>query len=72
MAPEEARMFLPLNTHTNWVWSGSLVAFMRIIEQRSDSHAQGAAQEFAKLLRAAISGTYPVAIAAYNEVHNGN
>jgi thymidylate synthase (FAD) len=71
MAPEEARMFLPLNTHTNWVWSGSLVAFMRVIEQRSDSHAQGAAQEFAKLLRAAISGTYPMAIAAYNEVHNG-
>lgn len=71
MAPEEARMFLPLNTHTNWVWSGSLVAFMRVIEQRSDSHAQGAAQEFAKLLRDAISGTYPMAIAAYNEVHNG-
>jgi thymidylate synthase (FAD) len=71
MAPEEARMFLPLNTHTNWVWSGSLVAFMRVIEQRSDSHAQGAAQEFAKLLRAAISDTYPMAIAAYNEVHNG-
>ena len=72
MAPEEARMFLPMNTHTNWVWSGSLVAFMRIIEQRSELNVQGATRDFAKLLRAAISGTYPMAIAAYNEVHNGN
>ena len=72
MAPEEARMFLPMNTHTNWVWSGSLVAFMRIIEQRTELNVQGATRDFAKLLRAAISGTYPMAIAAYNEVHNGN
>jgi thymidylate synthase (FAD) len=40
VAPEEARMVLPLNSVTHWVWSGSLMAFMRVAKQRVDGHAQ--------------------------------
>lgn len=50
VAPEEARMVLPLNTMTHWIWTGSLVAFSRIYKLRADGHAQLAAQEFAKKL----------------------
>lgn len=54
MAPELARIFLPQNTMTEWIWSGSLMAFARIYNQRSDSHAQKEAQEFAEKLVAVI------------------
>lgn len=48
MAPEEARIFLPLNTMTEWIWSGSLMAFARVCNLRLDSHAQGATREVAR------------------------
>ena len=48
MAPEQARMFLPQNTMTEWIWSGSLAAFARVVRLRTDSHAQQETQEIAK------------------------
>lgn len=54
VAPEEARMILPLNTVTEWVWTGSLLFFYRVWAQRSDSHAQKIANEFAEDLDEAI------------------
>ena len=47
MAPEEARMFLPQNTMTQWVETGSLAYFARVCKQRLDSHAQKAIQQLA-------------------------
>ena len=40
VAPEEARIVLPLNTMVTWIWTGSLLAFNRVYQQRIDSHAQ--------------------------------
>ena len=34
VAPEQARSVLPLNTYTNWIWSGTLYAFARVCELR--------------------------------------
>lgn len=51
MAPEEARMFLPLNTMTEWWWTGSLMFFARVCKQRLDSHAQGATREVAQQIQ---------------------
>lgn len=59
VAPEEARMVLPLNTMTNFIWTGSLLFFRRVIEQREDAHAQLAAQEFAKRLIEVVRPVYP-------------
>lgn len=47
MAPEEARMFLPQNTMTQWVETGSLAYFARVCKQRLDTHAQKAIQQLA-------------------------
>lgn len=58
VAPEEARMVLPLNTMTNYIWTGSLLFFRRVIAQREDSHAQLAAQEYAKKLQAVVRPVY--------------
>jgi len=49
VAPEEARMVLPQNAMVNYIWSGSLLAFNRVYQQRIDGHAQNAAQEFANI-----------------------
>jgi len=50
MAPEEARMFLPQNTMTEWWWTGSLMFFARVCKQRLDSHAQNATRSIAQLI----------------------
>lgn len=60
VAPEQARMFLPQNTMTNWIWTGSLVAFARVCKLRLDSHAQVEAQELAGLIHDVVSPLYPV------------
>lgn len=61
IAPEEARSVLPQATMTEFVWTGSLMAFVRVIKQRSDPGAQLIAQQFAALLADAIKDTYPKA-----------
>lgn len=48
MAPEQARMILPQNTMSEWIWTGSLMAFARVCKQRLDSHAQQETQEIAQ------------------------
>lgn len=47
-APEQARMVLPQNTMTEFIWSGSLMAFARVCKLRLDPHAQAETQEIAK------------------------
>lgn len=65
VAPEEARMFLPLNTMTNWIWSGSLFAFARVVNLRTDSHAQKAAtQEVAEQIATHLKKLFPVSYEA--------
>ena len=67
VAPEQARMVLPQNTMTNWIWTGSLVAFARVCKLRSDSHAQKEAQELAQLINDVVAPLYPVSWAALME-----
>lgn len=59
-APEEARIVLPLNMMTTWVWTGSLLFFSRVANQRVDSHAQHAAQELGRKIAEIIRPLYPV------------
>jgi len=59
VAPEQARMVLPLNTMTEWVWSGSLMAFARVCQQRLDTHAQKECRDVAEGINAAMFGLFP-------------
>lgn len=63
-APEQARMVLPLNTHTEWIWSGSLVAFARICKLRLDPHAQSETSDVARLISPICAEHFPVSWAA--------
>jgi thymidylate synthase (FAD) len=40
VAPEQARMVLPQNMYTEWIWTGSLMAFVRVCKLRLDEHTQ--------------------------------
>lgn len=56
VCPEQARMLLPQSMMTEWIWTGSLVAFARIVEQRTHSTAQRETQEIAKKIKECIDG----------------
>lgn len=58
VAPEQARMVLPQNTMTEWVWSGSLAAFARVCKLRLDPHAQQETQEIARQIYDAIPAEF--------------
>ena len=60
VAPEEARMILPLNMMTTVVWTGSLLFWSRVYNQRIDGHAQLAAQELASKIGDIVGPRYPV------------
>jgi thymidylate synthase (FAD) len=67
VCPEQARMVLPQNTMTEWVWSGTLYAFAKMCKLRLDSHTQRETQEVAKLIEAELLKCYPVSYAALKE-----
>ena len=64
VAPEEARTILPLNMMTTVVWTGSLLFWSRVRNQRVDAHAQLAAQKLAVQLDDIVGSRYPVSWAA--------
>lgn len=64
VAPEDARMFLPVNMYTEWVWSGSLMAWARVCKLRLDPHAQEHTRKFAEGIVAVVSPLFPVSFSA--------
>ena len=60
VAPEEARIVLPLNMMTTVVWTGSLLFWARVCNQRVDSHAQLAAQELGRQIADIVRPLFPV------------
>ena len=60
VAPEQARFVLPQGVMTEWVWSGSLHAWARFYNQRSDSHAQQEIQYLAHEVDKIVGALFPV------------
>ena len=60
IAPEQARMVLPQSMYTSYYVTGSLSAFARLYNQRSDSHAQKEIQDVAHMIDDIISPLYPI------------
>ena len=60
MCPEQARMFLPLNTYTEWIWTGSLYAWARVWKQRTYPTTQKETQECVKLIGPTMERLFPV------------
>lgn len=60
VAPEQARMVLPQNMMTNWVWSGTLGAFLDMLVLRLDPHAQKESRIVAELISKHVQELFPV------------
>ena len=64
VAPEQARMVLPQNTMTNWIWSGSLGAFCDMLILRLDPHAQYESRIVAEQIRDIAITLFPISVEA--------
>ncbi len=64
MAPEQARAVLPVAAMTQWIWTGSVLAFHRVCKLRCDPHAQKEVRDVGEQLRAILDSQYPVTMAA--------
>lgn len=71
MAPEQAREILTLNMMTGVTWTGSLLFWSRVCNQRLDSHAQSAAQTLAKQISDIVGPLFPVSWKALTGVDTG-
>ena len=60
LCPEQARMFLPQNTYTEWIWTGSLYAWVRVWKQRTYPTAQLETRELVKQIEPIIKQHFPV------------
>lgn len=59
IAPEQARFVLPQGVMTEWLWTGSLYAWVRFYNQRTDPHAQKEIQDLATMVGEIIEPLYP-------------
>ena len=59
VAPEMARMVLPLNTYTEWYWSGSLDAFANMYNLRTGEGAQEETKEIALMIGKELEQVFP-------------
>jgi thymidylate synthase (FAD) len=64
VAPEQARMILPQNMMTEFIWTGSLVAFARICSLRLDPHSQMETQEIAREIASLCETHFPYSFSA--------
>lgn len=67
VCPEMARMVLPQNMMTEWMWSGTLGAFADMLRLRLDPHTQKESRDVAELIYQEVAKVFPVSIKALLE-----
>lgn len=60
VCPEQARMILPQNMMTTWIWSGTLGAFCDMLKLRLDSHTQYETRIVAEKVKEIVSQLFPI------------
>jgi thymidylate synthase (FAD) len=68
VCPEQARMVLPQNTMTEWIWTGTLYAWARMCNLRLDSHTQKETQKVAERIHESMKELFPVSWEALKQV----
>lgn len=69
VCPEQARMVLPQNTMTEWIWTGTLYAWARMCQLRLDKHTQLETRQVAQFISRHMKALFPASWDAlmYNE-----
>lgn len=68
VCPEQARMVLPQNTMTEWIWSGTLGAWGDMCRLRLDPHTQKETRVVAEKISNVMTDQYPVSWPALMEI----
>lgn len=68
VAPEQARIVLPLATYTEWYWTGSLAAWARIAKLRIHEDAQQETREVVEQISEEMADIFPVSWEALTNV----
>tara|TARA_R110001632_G_scaffold37618_1_gene95133 strand:+ start:29402 stop:30082 length:681 start_codon:yes stop_codon:yes gene_type:complete len=68
ICPEQARMFMPQSMMTEWIWTGSLMAWARFVKLRSHSHAQAECWPYAESVQHCLSNNFPLSSQALLEI----
>ncbi len=64
VAPEQARMVLPQSTYTEWIWSGSLMAWARMCNLRLSDYTQEETRGIVSRISEKMRELFPVSWAA--------
>lgn len=64
VCPEQARMVLPQNTMTEWVWSGTLGAWLDMLVLRLDPHTQKETRDVATKIGIEVARNFPISFGA--------
>jgi thymidylate synthase (FAD) len=64
ICPEQVRMFMPQSMMTEWIWTGSLMAWARFVSLRSDSHAQAECYPYADMVKEIMYNHFPMSTQA--------
>ena len=67
VCPEQARMILPQNAYTEWYWTGSLVAWARVYNQRTHSTAQQETKQVVEQIDEHLQTLFPLSWAALTD-----
>ena len=62
VAKEQARIVLPQSIYTQWIWTGSLQAFLHVVELRAKPDAQYETQQYGFAVRTLLQATFPVCL----------
>ena len=65
VAPEQARLVLPMATETSWIWTGSLMAYIRVCKERLAPDAQAETRAVAVEIHQHLSELYPHSVKAW-------
>ena len=64
ICPEQVRMCMPQSMMTEWIWTGSLMAWARFQKLRADSHAQAECWPYASAVREEMESLFPASTKA--------
>jgi thymidylate synthase (FAD) len=64
VCPEQARAVLPQGMMTEWIWTGSLYAFFRVVSQRTKPEAQEETKQVAFGIDSCCADAFPMSWAA--------
>jgi thymidylate synthase (FAD) len=67
VAAEDARMVLPVAMMTEWIETGSIMAYARMVKLRADDHAQSYIRPYANDISTSLSAAFPISWRALME-----